>query len=56
MNRLRHTLTEAAKEVLGYDVTFPSLYSAKLKDGTQVYRITDVTRSLRPRRKCSATM
>jgi hypothetical protein len=40
MNRLRRTLTEAARDVLGHDVVFPTFYSAKLKDGTRVYRIS----------------
>jgi hypothetical protein len=39
-NTLRHTITEAAKDVFGHDVVLPSFYSAKLKDGTRVYRIS----------------
>jgi hypothetical protein len=39
-NTLRYAITEAAKEVLGHDVVFPSTYSTKLKDGTRVYRIS----------------
>jgi hypothetical protein len=39
-NVLRHTLIEALKEVFGPEVVLPSFYSGKLKDGTQVYRIS----------------
>jgi hypothetical protein len=39
-NTLRHTLTEVATEVLGRDAVYHGLYTAKLKDGTRVYRIT----------------
>jgi hypothetical protein len=37
---LRYTLTEVATEVLGRDAAYHGPYSAKLKDGTRVYRLT----------------
>jgi hypothetical protein len=39
-NTLRHAIHAALAEVLGRDVVFPSFYTAKLKDGTRVYRIS----------------
>jgi hypothetical protein len=39
-NTLRYTIIEAVKEVLGHDVSLPTFYSTKLKDGTRVYRMS----------------
>jgi hypothetical protein len=39
-NTLRYTIIEAVKEVLGHDVSLPTFYNTKLKDGTRVYRMS----------------